>query len=103
MRTRECQLKINTTWREFITGITPQSAFHPPVALRDLAAAESSLAVAFPAELRELLHESDGVEGAHSISLSWPARRIEKDNTPFRQFIEYRALYMPFDHLLFFS
>jgi hypothetical protein len=64
---------------------------------------EESLGVSLPGELRELLLESDGVLGEFGLGLVWPLERIERDNRSFRSTPAFRALYMPFDSLLFFG
>jgi hypothetical protein len=65
--------------------------------------AEQALAVRFPPELRELLKETDGVKDEYNCDLVWSVERIVRDNLSIRENPEYRELFMPFDHLLFFA
>jgi len=96
-------LKTQSTWREFIQSLTSDLTFHPPAILDEVEKAESNLGVLFPDELKSLLKESDGVEGSYGTGLIWNVERIKKDNLNFRQFPDFKELYMPFDHLLFFA
>ncbi len=96
-------LKTQSTWREFIQNLTPNFTFHSPATLNEIEKAESSLGVLFPDELKSLLQECDGIEGSYDLGLIWNVERIQKDNLNFRQFPEFKELYMPFDHLLFFA
>jgi hypothetical protein len=61
------------------------------------------LATPFPDDLRQLLAESDGIEGKYGLGLVWNIGRIARDNTAFRANVEFRDLYMPFDGLVFFA
>ena len=66
-------------------------------------AADSSLRVEMPADLRELLCETNGVEGEYRLGLVWKLERIVEENLMFRHYANFRDLYMPFDHLYFFA
>ncbi len=96
-------MKTQSTWREFIQSITSDFQFHSPATLDEIEKAESSLDILFPDKLRSLLQESNGVEGSYGLGLIWEVGRIKKDNLFFRQFPDYKDIYMPFDHLLFFA
>jgi len=96
-------LKTQSTWREFIQSLTSDFAFHSPAILDEVEKVESSLGVLFPDKLKSLLQESDGIEGSYGLGLIWDVERIKKDNLNFRQFPDFKDLYMPFDHLLFFA
>jgi hypothetical protein len=90
-------------WRELINGLTRAVTLANPASALHLAEAEKDLGIAFPKELRQLLSEADGVEGAHGLAVVWPVVRIQKDNLEFRSNSALRELYMPFDCLLFFG
>ncbi len=90
-------------WRDLITSLTNVATFAGPASSRHLAEAEKDLCIVFPDELRELLSESDGVNGAYGLGVVWPLARIREDNLQFRSNPDFRALYMPFDCLLFFG
>jgi hypothetical protein len=59
--------------------------------------------VELPADLAEVLLESNGIDGEYGLGLIWPAERIVADNRRFREYRDFRELYMPFDPLLFFA
>lgn len=80
-----------------------EATFSPPASNDDLAAAGAALGAALPPQLRELLSETNGVEGEYGLGLVWEVGRIAKDNTWFRTNDDYRQLYMPFNGLLFFG
>lgn len=90
-------------WRELIQQLTGECEFAPPASSDQIATAEISLGVNLPDPLRELLSETDGVQGEYGLGLVWPAKRIVEDNLMFRGNEEFRDLYMPFNHLLFFG
>lgn len=96
-------MKNQSTWREFLGSLTPDFTLHSPASSEEIEKAESSLEVLFPNELKSLLQESNGIEGSYALGLIWEVERITKDNLFFRQFSDYKDLYMPFDHLLFFA
>jgi hypothetical protein len=96
-------LKTESTWQAFIENLEPDSTFHSPATPNEIADVETSLNVLLPNELKGLLQESNGVEGSYGLGLIWNVERIQKDNLFFRQFLDYKDIYMPFDHLLFFS
>jgi hypothetical protein len=96
-------LKNQSTWREFIQNLTPNSTFHSPAILDEINKVELTLDVLLPDELKSLLQESNGVEGSYGLGLIWDVERIQKDNLFFREFADYKDIYMPFDDLLFFA
>ena len=96
-------MNTQSTWREFIQILTPEITLRSPASPDEIQRAESSLDVVLPDELKSLLQESDGVEGPYGHGLIWNIERIKKVNLFFRQFSEYKDLYMPFDHLLFLA
>ncbi len=71
-----------------------------PAAIQAL---ESSLGHKLPAELRELLSQSDGIEGEYGLGLLWGVERIASDNAHFRTDSDLADLYMPFNGLVFFA
>jgi hypothetical protein len=90
-------------WKSLIQRLDAECQFASPASPSQIAAAEHSLGVDFPEELRSLLSESDGVVGEYGLGLVWPLERIVADNLGFRGNKEFQQLYMPFDHLLFFA
>jgi hypothetical protein len=90
-------------WLDKIREMTTHASFAAAANVPQLDSLEKALNVALPSELRTLLLESDGVRGEYSIDLVWPTQRIATDNSLFRSEPNFRELYMPFDHLLFFA
>ena len=92
-------------WRELIERLDAEATFHPPAMLEQLQAVESRLGVALPAELRNLLLETNGAEVAYGTGLVWAAEEIAQRNLDMRrewQRWEWAGV-MPIDHLLFFG
>jgi hypothetical protein len=92
-------------WRALIEHLDAEAAFHPPATLEQLQAVESGLGVALPAELRDLLLETNGAEVAYGTGLVWSPEEITRRNLDMRrewQRGEWGAT-MPLDHLLFFG
>lgn len=90
-------------WRNRIHALCPAAEFSEGCSQAALVSVEKALRVALPAELRELLRESDGIAGEDGLGLCWSAQRIRDDNQEFRSNEDFRELYMPFDPLLFFA
>ncbi|MBM6405541.1 SMI1/KNR4 family protein [Phycicoccus sp. CSK15P-2] len=76
---------------------------HQPATPAAIQALEASLGHALPLELRELLSQSDGIEGEYDLGLVWSAERIASDNAHFRTDSDIATLYMPFSGLVFFA
>jgi hypothetical protein len=90
-------------WRELVHRLTSDGQFQPPATTSQIAAASRALGGALPHDLSSLLLESNGIVGRYGLALVWPVERIEADNLAFRVNADFRELYMPFDHLLFFG
>lgn len=90
-------------WLELISQLSQDLQFHLPAPLNEIASVESELEVSLPKELKNLLQESNGVEGSYGLGLIWSTERIKRDNLSFRHSSDFKDLYMPFDHLLFFA
>jgi hypothetical protein len=90
-------------WRERITSYCSSAGYSPGCSISVLDAAERDLGVQLPPDLRAVLTESDGVLGEYKSGLIWPLARIVEDNRLFRTNPDFRDLYMPFGHLLFFA
>lgn len=90
-------------WKELIQRLSGECEFAPPASPERIAAAERSLGIDLPGPLRDLLSETDGVQGEYGLGLVWPLDRIVEDNLTCRGNENFRDIYMPFDHLLFFA
>jgi len=89
--------------RNRIAELNRKIMFSSPASEDLLTAAERDLGVQLPAELREILTESDGVVGEYGLGLVWSLDRIVRDNLAFRANAEFGELLMSFEQLLFFA
>lgn len=79
------------------------ATFSAPVSAGALLACEARLHHRIPDHLRQLLIETNGIEGEYGLGLLWSVERIAEDNDRFRTSVDFRKLYMPFDGLVFFA
>jgi hypothetical protein len=90
-------------WKQVIVAVAATAEFAPPALETALVAAEHTLQVQLPPELRELLLECDGVTADYGSGVVWAVSEIQRRNLEFRENQSFRELYMPFEHLLFFG
>ena len=90
-------------WKEYIQSATTGYHFTKPAIKSDISQIKEQLHVDLPTDLLELLSETNGVFDEFNCPLVWSTNQIIKDNLFFRTFNDYKDIYMPFDHLLFFS
>ena len=90
-------------WKELIQQFTSECEFSEPVYPGQIIAADSSLGVEMPADLRELLARPMAFKASMDWDSSGNLDRIVQDNLMFRHNANFRDLYMPFDHLYFFA
>ena len=90
-------------WIDFINSLSDTCKFLQPASEKDITGAETALNIELPEELKNLLIESNGVIGEYGVDLVWTLERIVQDNISFRRSEDFKELYMPFDHLLFFA
>ncbi|MER7468894.1 SMI1/KNR4 family protein [Streptomyces sp. NPDC097981] len=90
-------------WREAALEVFPEVDFRSPAQAAALADAEHRLGRGLPAELRQLLLESNGIIGHTAVDTVWPVGQIVEQNLLFRSDSSFARLYMPFDALLFFG
>jgi hypothetical protein len=90
-------------WIELIAAQAADAEFSPPAPRSRVTDLESSLYIALPEQLAQLLSEADGVTADYGAGLVWRADVIRHKNQEFRNTASFRSLYMPFDHLLFFG
>ncbi|MER7221638.1 SMI1/KNR4 family protein [Streptomyces rubradiris] len=90
-------------WRQAVTEVFPGVGLREPAEPSDLVTAEKRLGRSVPAELRQLLLESNGVIGHFLVNTVWSLDRIVETNLYFRSDETFAQLYMPFDALLFFG
>lgn len=90
-------------WKDYIGTISKEYAFKSPASIAEISHITDVLHVELPRKLLELYRETNGVFDQFGCPLIWSTTQIVKDNSFFRNFTDYQDLYMPFDHLLFFS
>lgn len=90
-------------WRDLVGGFTSECAVRSPAPASAIESIERELHCVLHEELRSLLSETDGIEGAWGLGLIWSVSDIIERNRQLREHGEFAELYMPFDHLLFFA
>ncbi|MBA3870752.1 MAG: SMI1/KNR4 family protein [Anaerolineae bacterium] len=94
-------------WHEFLTGITPNLRFLPPVDMEALERAEARLNITLPIDLRSLLQESNGLYETSvevwPLKVIWSIEEIESENLAIRSDPTRANIYMSFESLLFFA
>jgi hypothetical protein len=90
-------------WREAALEVFPEAEFRSPAQTATLADAEQRLGRGLPADLRQLLLESDGIIGHSAVETVWPVEQIAEQNLFFRSDSSFAQLYMSFDAFLFFG
>jgi hypothetical protein len=91
------------TWKQLLIRLGGNCEFKAPATESQLATIQRALGVTLPEQLREILLESDGITADYDAGLVWSASDIVSRNREFRTFVDFRELYMPFEHLLFFG
>jgi SMI1/KNR4 family protein SUKH-1 len=89
-------------WMDMIAQVEVECRFRGGASDAEIQDAEQAVAVSFPDSLKELLRETDGVQGPDGLGVVWPVRRIAQDNLALRTDPRLSA-FMPVDHLLFFA
>lgn len=89
-------------WKELIRRYYDDAIFEEPATENQIRKAEKALGVQLPEELRSVLLLSNGVTDG-GMSVIWPLKKIISNNHFYRTDADYRELFMPFDHLLFFA
>jgi hypothetical protein len=86
-----------------IHSVSTQVNFKDPATEEELLCIKEALNVDIPLDLLELLQESNGVFDEFDCPYIWSTNQIIRDNLYFRNCEDFKDLYMPFNHLLFFS
>lgn len=90
-------------WKNYISSISKEYYFKAPATITEITQIKEELNVELPKKLLELFSDTNGIFDKFDSPLIWSTSQIVKDNIFFRNFDEYKEIYMPFDHLLFFS
>ena len=91
------------SWKQMIKKAASDAEFVNPAEAKQFESIEKLLGVQLPQVLRELLLESDGVKANYGAEIIWSGAEIQQQNQLFRSDKDFKQLYMPFDHLLFFG
>ncbi|WP_425411977.1 SMI1/KNR4 family protein [Lysinibacillus contaminans] len=90
-------------WKSYVDSFTLDVHYTEPTTTEQLDEAEKKLNVKLPTKLSNLLKQTNGIYDQFNCPYVWSTNKIIEDNLFFRNFEDYKNLYMPFDHLLFFS
>ncbi|MCM3789328.1 SMI1/KNR4 family protein [Domibacillus indicus] len=90
-------------WKNYIETISKNYYFTAPASNSEMTLVKEKLNVELPLNLIKLFNETNGAFDEHGYPLIWSTGQIVEDNLFFRGFEDYKDIYMPFDHLLFFS
>jgi len=90
-------------WKNTIHSVSTQVYFENPAMEEELLRIKEALNVDLPLDLLDLLQESNGVFDEFDCPYIWSTNQIVRDNLYFRNCEDFKDIYMPFDHLLFFS
>ncbi|MGG3891582.1 SMI1/KNR4 family protein [Metabacillus fastidiosus] len=90
-------------WKKYINSISKEYNFRDPAAESEITQIKDKLNVELPEKLLELFRETNGVFDSHDYPLIWSTERMIEENLFYRNDEEYKEIFMPFDHLLFFA
>jgi hypothetical protein len=90
-------------WTSVVIAYDSSAQFNLAVDEAAILDAEKVLAVDLPEDLRDFFLQSDGVTADYGSGVVWMLSDVVRRNKEFRASTEFRGLYMPFDHLLFFG
>lgn len=90
-------------WIDYVNAISNEYSINPPASKVEINQITAELGVELPEKLLGLYNETNGVFDSFNCPLIWSISQVVKDNLFFRNFKDYKDIYMPFNHLLFFS
>ena len=91
-------------WTMFLKELTNEYEFSPSVSLEQLESAETKLGHTLPQHLKAFYLETNGLYYRENfLDVVWTLEKLVDENLEFRQNLDFKSLYMPFDHLLFFG
>ena len=91
------------TWKALVNRLAQDAKWQSTASQAQLAGLGRALRVELPEQLKEFLLESNGLIADYGSGVIWSSEQIEKQNLEFRSNADFRELFMPFDHLLFFT
>ena len=86
-----------------ISTYSDKCTFNQPATRYEIIKCETALEIEFPKLLTDLLLETNGIHGEYGLRLLWTIEEILETNKEFRNNVDFKSLYMPFDNLLFFA
>ncbi|MED4455006.1 SMI1/KNR4 family protein [Metabacillus fastidiosus] len=90
-------------WKNYIHSISKEYNFRDPAVESEITQIKEELNVELPEKLLGLYDETNGVFDRFDDSLIWSTQQIVEENLFYRNDEEYKNIFMPFDHLLFFA
>ncbi|MGN7388319.1 SMI1/KNR4 family protein [Sporosarcina sp. SAFN-015] len=91
-------------WIDYIRALSSGDySYKPSASESEMHQVAEELGVGVSEKLMELYRETNGVFDSFGCPLIWSISRVVEDNLFFRNFEDYKDIYMPFNHLLFFS
>ena len=94
---------MDDMWRNTINKLQSGCLYRPPAQHSAIERVEQSLALQLPPDLNEFLRHSDGLIDAEGHKIIWSIEELLEENQAMRSMYQYQQVFMPFDHLLFFS
>jgi SMI1-KNR4 cell-wall len=86
-----------------ISKYSDKCSFNQPVDVKKIEECEKGFGFKLPQQLKDVLLESNGIQGEYGLGLLWTIEEIIIRNKEFRSNPDFKELYMPFDNLLFFA
>lgn len=93
-------------WKNYIQSVTSGYHFKEPAIKSEISQIREKLLVELPSDLLNVLKGTNGVFDEFDefgSPLIWSTKQIVEENLFFRNFKDYKDIFMPFDYLLFFS
>lgn len=90
-------------WKRYMDSFTTDVHYVEPATPEQLDEVEKQLNVKLPPKLSDLLKQTNGIFDQYNYPYVWSTNQIIEENLSVRNFEDYKDIYMPFDHLLFFS
>lgn len=90
-------------WKNYIEAISKEYHFNVPATNSEITLIKKELNVELPEKILALFNETNGVFDKHDCSLIWSTKQLVEENLFFRNFGDYKDIFMSFDNLLFFS
>lgn len=90
-------------WKKLVLDMDPEASLGQPATKNQLKLIERSVGVPLPQDIADFLAQVGSVWACAGNCTVWSADKILKQNEVFRSLVDFKELYMPFDHLLLFG